>query len=146
EKLSNGPAQVDVCSEVTTQSKGADLSRVGGTHSCKYPLYPPRDTAKEFSDPQDLNLRRKEDYEDEGRHSNQVDQHDLSMPVLWREVTVQQSSEDVANSSTVLQAGLPTTRELVAILGASVEAIFLLESWVCEETANEGSVVALHDN
>jgi hypothetical protein len=108
--------------------------------------YSPGDTTQEFSNPQDLNIRRKEDDEDESCHGSQVDQHDLSMAVLGREVTVQQSSDDVANSSTVLQAGLPSTGEMIAILRPRVEAIFLLESWVCEETAYEGSVVALRDN
>jgi hypothetical protein len=187
EELSDSPAEVDICSEVATKSKRADLCGVSGTHSRKHT---PWNTAEEFSDPQDLNVWRKEDdllmslisdmdsifklpefpervqvdenrniamkipeyiecrptHEDESRHSREVDQHDFSMTVFRGEVPVEQSTDNVANSPTILQASLPRTGELVAVLGSCVKAVFLLESRVCEEAADEGGIVALHDD
>ena len=106
----------------------------------------PGDTAEEFSHKQDLDVRREEDDEDEGRHGHEVDKHDLAMAVFRREVTVEQRANDVADRAAVQQAGLPGAGELVATLGPGVEAVFLLECWVGEETADEGDVIALHDD
>jgi hypothetical protein len=85
-------------------------------------------------------------HEDESRHSHEIDEHDLSMTVFGGEVTVEQSTDNVANSATILQASLPRTGELVAVFGTCVEAVFLLKSRICKEAADEGRIVALHDD
>lgn len=141
--LSDNPAEVDVCSEVTSNGQRSDLGSIRRTSGGKDT---PRNVAKSLTSEQDTDIGGEEDDEDEGAKPEETANEDLAVTPSGSGPSVEQSTNNVTNSGEAVESLLPSRRDLVAVFFVEELAILLTESWVTVKRREQSHVVTLHDD
>lgn len=140
DKLTDGPAEVDVRGHVAAQVCRADLGRIRRAERREHA---PGQTAHDLSDEQDLGPGCEEGQEDEGVEEGHGDDQDPSVSVLGSEVAIEKASKYSADGAAHAQPRLPGARDLPPNFTAVPVPEFSLELWVREEIAHEDGIVAI---
>jgi hypothetical protein len=129
--LAQAPAKVDVCSQVASESDGADLGRVGDGQGLEDA---PRDPAQDLGDLQVNDGLRCEEDSDETADQHKAGHDRVAVAKALRDVAIDEQAEDLAHVGTVAKTGLPGRRDLVSAIGqlVSVFLVELGEAWVSE--------------
>lgn len=142
-KLSNRPAKVDEGGKISTKNERAHLSGISRAHRGEDT---PWDAAEEGTNEQSWGVWSKESDEDKSSHQNEVNQHDLPVPILLSEVAVRQRTNNIAHGLDIGDTSLPRTGQLPPN-GSSVEcAILLSKCWIPIEASYECCIITFHDN
>jgi hypothetical protein len=99
--LTKTPAEIDIGSQVTTKSNGADFGSVGDCESLEDT---PRDTTQDLCDLQiDHALRREED-SGEANDENKASHDRVSVAEAFRDETVDEETNDFSNVGSLLSS------------------------------------------
>ena len=106
----------------------------------------PGNAAEELSNKHDFDRRSEEDNEDEAGQNEQSHHQYPAMTPSGCCPPIQQGADDVGESTKAVELLLPVRRDLEATFFVQISAILESEAWVTEERAEQGHVIALHDN
>lgn len=82
--------------------------------------YSPWHSTQNFTSQQHLNIWCEERHEDKSGEKEQGNQEDAFMSIAFRHETVEDSSQDSANSRRITETGLPGRSKLIAHTGVEV--------------------------
>lgn len=143
QELPNNPTQVNVRSQITPNSQRRNLRCIRRARGRKNT---PRNITKHLTDQHNLNIRREEDDENEGRKPEERSDEHLAVTPARSRPAVHQSADDIRHGGQAVEALLPGAGDLVAALFVQPLAVLVAEHGIAVEAAEQRHVVPFHDD
>lgn len=143
DELADAPAKVDVRCKISSDSQGRDF---GGVTWARGRKYSPWDTTQKLAHKHDLDRGSEKHDEDEAGQENQGDHEHPTMTPFGGGPSVQQSANDVGESTKAVELLLPVGGDLVSAFLVEIFTVLDPERGISKEGAEQCHIIALHDD
>lgn len=99
-----------------------------------------------MTDAESSGVGSEEGNEDEGAESDQSTNQNLDVTELCNKVSVQKSTKERTNTSSVTDTSLPSSRKLIVASGLIPASVLLCEAGIGPEIAEKVCIVAFHND